>query len=418
MNDSKIAVRLRDQIVRFSGDVSQGLSKPARRFVTEAIFGIQARQSVMLSEIARALNEPIALKKTETRLSNELSRVGLRERLIGNLLSKASGRIGQDTLLVLDISDITKRYARSMEYMCRVRDGSTGEITHGYWTLQVIGAELDEVKVTPLYHHLYSQVAPGFVSENEEILGAVDMISHHTQGRGIWVMDRGADRGKLYGPLLDRGLRFIIRLIGGRHLLCGGRYVLARELAMRCPTLYAERFVREEAGKERIYAIEYGYRRVRLPGRREKLTLVVVKGFGEEPMMLLTNVEVKRSRRSCSFIVDSYLRRWQIEDTIRCTKQSYDLENVRLLSYERLQNMMVLVLCAMYFAAVYLGDRVRLRILAHHALRAARRLFGIPDFRYYALADGIKALLEAFRKPFVARLVSRQQQLQASLFDP
>jgi len=217
MNDSKIAVRLRDQIVRFSGDVSQGLSKPARRFVTEAIFAIQAGQSVMLSEIARALSEPIALKKTETRLSNELRRVGLRERLIGNLLSKASGRIGQDTLLVLDISDITKRYARSMEYMARVRDGSTGEITHGYWTLQVIGAELDEVKVTPLYHHLYSQVAPGFVSENEEILGAVDIISQYTQGRGIWVMDRGADRGKLYGPLLDRGLRFIIRLIGGRQ---------------------------------------------------------------------------------------------------------------------------------------------------------------------------------------------------------
>ena len=193
---------------------------------------------------------------------------------------------------------------------------------------------------------------------------------------------------------------------------------MVRDLALRCPMLYADRAVKEDNGKERVYIIEYGYRRVKLPGRPEKLTLVVVRGFGEEPLMLLTNVEVKRSRRSCSFILDSYLRRWQIEDTIRCMKQSYGVENVRVLSYERLQNLMVLVLCAMYFASVYLGDRARVRILAHRALRAARRLFGIPDFRYYALADGIRSLLEGFRRPFVVRLVSGHSQLQPNLFDP
>jgi hypothetical protein len=148
------------------------------------------------------------------------------------------------------------------------------------------------------------------------------------------------------------------------------------------------------------------------------LALVVVRGFGAEPMMLLTNFEVKRSRKSLSFIVHSYLRRWQIEDTIRCTKQSYDLENGRLLSYERLQNMMVLAHCAMYFAAVHLGDRIRLKVLAYRALTAAKRLFGIPGFRYYALADGIKALLEGLGWPFVVRQVPGQPRVQPNLFDP
>ena len=418
MDDSRIAVRLRDQVVRFSGELSRGLCKPARRFVAEGVYGIQARQSVLLSEIGRALNETIRLKKTENRLSNELSRSGLGDHLRENLLRMASSRVREDTLLVLDPSDITKPYARSMEYMTMVRDGSTGRIGNGYWTLQVIGAELDEVSVTPLYHRLYSHVAPGFESENTEILRCVRQVSCHTEGRGIWVVDRGGDRRKLYRPFLDMQLRFIIRLMGSRHVVCGGRQVLVRELAKKCPMLYADRVVKEDDGKERVYRIEYGYRRVKLPGRREKLTLVVVRGFGEEPLMLLTNVEVKRSRRSCSFILDSYLRRWQIEDTIRCMKQSYGLENVRVLSYERLQNLMVLALCAMYFAAVYLGDRARLRILAHHALRAGRRLFGIPDFRYYALADGIKRLLEALRRPFIARLVSEASLLQPNLFDP
>ena len=64
MDDSRIASRLRDQIVQFSGELSGGLTKPARRFVAEAIYGIQARQSVLLSEIGRALNEEIRLKKS------------------------------------------------------------------------------------------------------------------------------------------------------------------------------------------------------------------------------------------------------------------------------------------------------------------------------------------------------------------
>ena len=50
---------------------------------------------------------------------------------------------------------------------------------------------------------------------------------------------------------------------------------------------------------------------------------------------------------------------------------------------------MALVNAAAFFTAVVLGTKVKLQILASHLLRAAKRLFGIPDFRYYALADGI-----------------------------
>ncbi len=51
--------------------------------------------------------------------------------------------------------------------------------------------------------------------------------------------------------------------------------------------------------------------------------------------------------------------------------------------------MVALVNAAAFFTAVVLATKVKLQILATHLLGAARRLFGIPDFRYYALADGI-----------------------------
>lgn len=234
-----------------------------------------------------------------------------------------------------------------------MRDGSDKQIGKGYCTLKVIGGELEKGKITPLYGKLYSQEAPGFHSENAEILTAVRQTSKHTKGRGIWVMDRGADRKKLIGPLLKEQERFIIRLVGNRHFIYRGKKVIAEELARGCKTLYAERLIGEGKKEEKAYHIEFGYRKVKLPGYREQLYLIVVTGFGKEPMMLITNVPVTGSRKSLLFIVLSYVRRWQIEETIRFAKQSYCLEDIRLLTYHRLQNMMVLVMAAMYFAAVW-----------------------------------------------------------------
>ena len=88
-----------------------------------------------------------------------------------------------------------------------------------------------------------------------------------------------------------------------------------------------------------------------------------------------------------------YLTRWLVEETIRFIKQSYGFEDIRVLRYERLRNMAALVLAAAFFTAVRIGHRPKLEILALHALKASQRIFGIPDFRYYALAEDIKAIL-------------------------
>ena len=101
-------------------------------------------------------------------------------------------------------------------------------------------------------------------------------------------MDRGGDRINLFEPMLDRQLKFLFRLVGNRDLLYGGRKVLAEDLAIRCPCPYSETIVKEEKGREKTYTFSFGFRRVRLPGRCEQLDLLVIKGFGERPTMLLT----------------------------------------------------------------------------------------------------------------------------------
>jgi hypothetical protein len=69
------------------------------------------------------------------------------------------------------------------------------------------------------------------------------------------------------------------------------------------------------------------------------------------------------------------------------------VEDIRVLRYQRLQNLIVLVTAAAYFAATFLGQKLKLKILCEKLLIISRRFFGIPPFRFYALADGIRTVL-------------------------
>lgn len=395
MQDSKLRSRLKAQLTKFSSELCEGLSRPLEKFVGQMLFGIQASQDVKLSNIARSLKEEIALIKTEDRLSRNLRAVELEAELTRQLAKMASQRITADTVLCLDLSDIRKEYAKKMEYLATVRDGSTGEMHPGYWLCDITGAEMNGSEIVPLYQKMYSAEAKEFVSENAEVLAGIDLVRSHTQGRGIWAVDRGGDRKKLLEPLLDRQQRFVIRSTGKRFVV--DRKNMKRsvaELGTRCRLRYQARIVKIQDGQEKIYDLQYGVERIRLVGRDEPLHLVVVAGFGEEPMLLLTNALAgARDSQSLWWIVQIYLTRWKIEETFRFIKQSYNLEDIRVMKYRRLKNLVVLVTAAAYFAATFLGQKMKLRILCEKLLIISQRFFGIPPFRFYALADGIKKLL-------------------------
>ena len=144
--------------------------------------------------------------------------------------------------------------------------------------------------MTPLHLRLWSAEAPDFVSENHQILEVIDTVRAATDGRGVYVIDRGGDRMELFGPFLDRKMLFIVRQVGDRHLLFRGARRAVRDLAHGCIMRYAERLVRETEEGEQVYMLEFGFRRVRLPGRDEDLP-------------------VKPSRASLWFVVRGYLGR-------------------------------------------------------------------------------------------------------------
>ena len=94
-----------------------------------------------MTEVARALDEPISIKKTEERLCNNLSDPRILDVVGDSLLTMGASRMGHDSLLILDPSDLCKKYAKKMEYMAQVHDGSEKMIGSGYWMCEVVGAE-------------------------------------------------------------------------------------------------------------------------------------------------------------------------------------------------------------------------------------------------------------------------------------
>jgi hypothetical protein len=404
MNATKVARKLRARIGRFSGDVSKGLGVVAQRFVSEMIYGIQAAQSVMLTEVGRTLEERIALRKTHERLSRNLQQRGLGDAVQDNVLALAAPQVAEDTLLILDPSDIAKKYARKMQYLGTVRDGSAHDLAQGYWTLHVIGTQVDSNRMVPLYQRLWSAEAPDFTSENDEIMRAVDAVRAHTGNRGVWVIDRGGDRINLFVPLLERGARFLVRMRGDRHLIYNGETLLASQVAQGCRCMHRKSVTRIRDGREEVLELCFGFRRVHLPGRTEPLYLLVIHGFGEEPLMLLTTEALRASYRCLWYWTRAYIKRWSIEETIRFVKTCYDLENVRVLNYAGLQNLMPLLLAVLFFTACVLDHDTRLRIMAGYVEHAAKRLFGIPDFKYYALSDGLSALFARHPGPPETRI--------------
>ncbi len=166
-----------------------------------------------------------------------------------------------------------------------------------------------------------------------------------------------------------------------------------RKLAEFCKLPYAEHIVKKEGEQEKGYTLEFGFLPVRLPEFPD-VPPWVVKGLGRDPLLFLTTERMRKSRKLVWRAVEAYLSRWRVEETIRFIKQSYELEDIRVLGYDSVRNLAMPAFACFYFAAVWLGTKAKHKVLVGHAFKAAKRLFGIPDFCYYAVADGIKSILQ------------------------
>jgi len=387
-DDTLITKKVQVQIKKFSSRLTRGLSKPKRRFVSQVLFGMQASRDIKLSNISRSLNEDIKLIKTENRLSNQIKSKDLTEHINNRLIEESSWRITKDAVLALDTSDINKPFAKKMDNLAHVWDGSEGKIAPGYWILGVTAAGVKDESPMPLYSELYSHEIEDFKSENDQIIRAITTVNNHTKGKGIWTMDRAADRKILVGELNRLNQRFVIRCKGQRYFKDHkGRTKTITSILNSIKYTESYKVQIDKEGYAETIELHLG-KQDNLYIEDVKVSLVVIKGFGEKPMLLITNVD-----KSCQDLLEIYLTRWKCEESFRFLKHEYHLEDVRVRRYTALRNTVALIHAVFYFLSVYLGRALKMKILLHKIIQKAKRFFQIPSFKHYAVADGIFRLL-------------------------
>ena len=102
----------------------RGVSKPEAKSMSTLMRGLIQTRQVMVMPVVRVLGEKIAPKKTWERLTRNMSKEGLSERLLLAHVGQQVGSIREKPYCIIDLSDIQKRYAQKMEGLGRVRDGS------------------------------------------------------------------------------------------------------------------------------------------------------------------------------------------------------------------------------------------------------------------------------------------------------
>ncbi|MCD6327602.1 transposase, partial [bacterium] len=199
--------------------------------------------------------------------------------------------------------------------------------------------------------------------------------------------------------LLGLRQRFVVALVGNRHLKWRRGVALARDISV--PMRFEAEIVKRRNGRERLEKITFGSVLVELPRIKEQLRLVKVQFKRGGTLLLLTNVEMKNTLKDVLWVARAYVARWRVEEVIRFIKQSYKLKDVRLRSYNGLRNMTALVMACASFVSLQLGLQAKLQILTRKLFCTSQRVGDIiKNFRYYAIADGLKETLRSSANPW------------------
>ncbi|MCD8506410.1 MAG: hypothetical protein LRY37_05090 [Alkalibacterium thalassium] len=237
-----------------------------------------------------------------------------------NYLHTVKTAIPDDPLIIVDESDIIKPYAEKMEHLSLVRDGSKNVIEKGYTTINFSMATPKTKHPIPLYNHLYSSREELFQSQNFEIAKGFNTVHSFLGGKkATFVMDRGYDSNAMFQYVHNIGHFFVTRLMDTRYLLHRNRRIKVPDLAKRRKGKI--NFRTEIQGKE--YNLKVSHIKVELPVLKgAPLNMIVVYGYGEKPMKLLTNHAVK-SKEDVLRILKGYITRWRIEELFRVQKEEF-----------------------------------------------------------------------------------------------
>jgi hypothetical protein len=367
MAGTTLTTAIRRRLSTFAAGVARPFTDSRRQgFVTDMVTGLVAGGHVHLTAVARATHRgPANIHAAEKKFSRHLaSEHWDASPLAAGLLRRSAALVTDDALIVADTTDLAKYYARKLEGLGRVHDGSDpeGRTAPGYCIFQAfvrVGAwQLFPLVVEPL--KVYAGAPTG---ENAELLAHMLRVHAAAGGMGTWVLDRGFDRRELFGPLVRRGVAFVVRQRGDRTVrTADGRDVAVDAVVAGqvCP-----RPRRWPSGGVAVTVAVW------LPEVGPAPFLLVV-GWrvpnSERPLVLLVSPAARRPGRTGRWYVRAYHKRWGVEDATRGIKQRFAVEAFLVRSWVAIRRLLWLVAWAFWWLNLWgeaSFERLRVAVMDH-----------------------------------------------------
>lgn len=357
------------------------------------LYGILESNKVHLSEIARSLEENTSLKKTIDRLSKNLFSFDGKENIMKNYIKLVKKEINEkNCAIVIDNSDITKPYSKKMEALSDVGDGSTGEIKKGYLTIEAAVLSKGNKMPLPVYEKVFSVSEKGFLSETDENLKCLHYLSANFKKTCVRTLDRGFDAKDYYRYFLKRDEKFIIRVKKNRDIIYKNKTCNIMDVAKKYKGNYCMGFT-DRHGKK--IQCKISYIPVRLCAFPQKdLVLVAVYGFGKNPMLLLTNMEIQETslkKKLCIIVTKVYLMRWRIEEYFRFKNQQFNFEDLRVMSLNSIRNLNFFATLAVGYLGIFYSKNNGSPFM-DRVFECSKRIYKIPKFVFYAIGYVFKQI--------------------------
>ena len=306
-----------------------GLTRPQKKAVKETVNGIIRHKSCILQQIFAETKNNRVSKKVENVL-NQLKQIDITTKTNDLLRDRLCKSIENETVIAFDEGEIAKPKAKKMENLTRIWDASKKRRCNGY---NLCGLATKQ-----------SFLCLEIWNKNEESISEIrwrmiESVAKKTQGKGIFVFDRGHDHTALIRKMAEKGLQFIIR---------------AKDL--RRP------FDNKLGIKRNITDFETGYHSIKVTQNKPSknlwtgsLYLVVteIKDKDEDGKLrrawFLTNLSPEKY--SIRDIQNFYTQRWCIESHYQQIKTHYGLESVRIHSIKAIKALLALCNFALWITS-------------------------------------------------------------------
>ena len=122
----------------FIKNITKNVSIPKQKFLNQAIPAVLLSGSLVITKYAKWVKDNCKdIHHSKKRLLNQLNNKTQWKRIVKSYRRSFVGRIQHDTPVIIDMTDIAKPRAKKMQYLATVRDGSEGNLTTGYWCIEV-----------------------------------------------------------------------------------------------------------------------------------------------------------------------------------------------------------------------------------------------------------------------------------------